>query len=81
MKKIKIVINGFQKNVFQNSNLLEILNTVFGPNLEFVVEKNSQIIMEGFDRFNVEEYDILNVISYRKDQFSNTKRQYRFKNQ
>jgi sulfur carrier protein ThiS len=78
MEKIKVIINGQSKEVFQNSNVLEILNTLFSPNSEFVVEKNSQIITGCFDRILVEEYDILNIISYSKDQSLNSKRQYRF---
>jgi len=81
MEKIKIIINGQSKEVFQKTNVLEILNTLFAPNSEFVVEKNSQIIAGCFDRIVVEEYDVLNIISYSKDQSLNSKRQYRFKNQ
>ncbi|MEI8389543.1 MAG: hypothetical protein WCG23_06615 [bacterium] len=80
MEKIKIIINGIQKDVFQNSNLLEILNTLFAPNSEFVVEKNSQIITDFFDSVKIEENDILNIVSYSKNQFANSKRQYKFKN-
>lgn len=80
MEKIKITVNGQTTEVFQNSNLLEVLNTLFSKDSEFVVEKNSQIIKGCFDRIKLEENDILNVVSYSKGQFLSSKRQYRSKN-
>jgi len=66
MKKISLTINGKKVEVPSGQTIKDVLLKYFTDESEFVVKRNSSIIIFDFNRIPVEENDVIEVISYNK---------------